>query len=167
MTKTFLDWLPDIGFGGCFFLFLAIISVKSLLVIGKPILNQLKEGKPVRIYDIVGLTGTIVFSCLFGSAVISNTRRDHWLRVGTSRYTVATITRSYYSRSGRKFVFVYPAGPRRYQANAECGNTPCPPAGTRRYVRFAAEAPDVCQVTPVPIPDSVRDVPPLGWDRLP
>ena len=104
---------------------------------------------------------------MFSYATASNLRRDHWLRVGTPRYTVATVTRSYYSRSGRKFVFTYQAGTYQGDTYSNCGRGGCPPAGSRRYVRFAAQAPDVCRVLDRPVPDTLRTIPPWGWADLP
>ena len=163
---TITDWLPDIGLGAAFFALLGLGSLAGLYTIGKRLFGLLKNGQPILLYDAVAFIGAAVFSCLFSYAIVSNVRRDHWLRVGTARYTVATVTRSYYSRSGRKFVFTYRAGPHSHETYGECGNAPCPPAGARRFVRFAVEAPDVCAVLAAPVPDTLSVVPPGGWAQL-
>lgn len=62
---------------------------------------------------------------------------------------------------------VYDVAGQRHQTGEACGivnnqNVPCPPLGARRYVYFSPEAPSTQQVTAVPVPDSVRTIPPPG-----
>lgn len=165
--NTFLDWLPDIGLGNIFILLLIVFFGAGTVVHGQDLVKQLRHNGTVRIYNLVVFCGGLFFNGVLSSAIVSNTRRDHWLRVGTPRYAVATVTRSYYSRSGRKFVFTYRAGGRDHETNGECGNASCPALGTRRYVRFAAQAPDVCTVLAGAVPDSVASAPPEGWETPP
>ena len=167
MMATLADWLPDIRFGNLFILLLVLFVGASMVVNGQKLLEQLRHDGTARLYHLAGFFGGLFMAGGLSYAMASNTRRDHWLRAGTSRYTVATVTRSYYSRSGRKFVFTYRAGARRHETNGECGTAPCPRAGARRFVRFAAEAPDVCQVLDAFVPDTLSLVPSGGWAKLP
>ena len=104
-----------------------------------------------------------------GSSLYAELRRDHYLRVGTSRYTVATVKRTYWSRTGHRYeyVYVYQAGALAGSDSKTCDLAGCPPLGSRRYVRFAAEAPEVSEITSWDVPDTLQTVPPLGWSELP
>ena len=167
MINSLPAWLPDIGFGAAFLTLLILFFGAGVVVTGQQFFHQLRNGGDVLLRTAFGFLGGTAMISIFSYALVSNIRRDHLLRVGTPRYTVATVGRNYYSRSGRKFVFDYRVGAYRNETNANCGESGCPPPGTRRYVRFAAEAPDVCKLTDLYVPDTLQTIPPLGWAKLP
>ncbi len=164
---TLAHWLPDIGIGGLVFASLSLFGGVIFIVLSKQVLKRIRLGQPQHGREYVGTIAWFGFSLILGYSFASNLRRDHWLRVGTPRYTIATVARSYYSRSGRKFTFTYQVDNTQHESRDECGRYACPPPGTRRYVRFAAEAPDVSQLVDQPVPDSVQLIPSQGWVRLP
>ncbi|WP_223653219.1 hypothetical protein [Hymenobacter psoromatis] len=94
------------------------------------------------------------------------------LREGASHYTTAKVFKYGYQRGYHVFVYEYYVAGTRYQSSRECGvkewqALPCPDLGTRYYIRFSLEDPQVEQVTKQIVPDSVRTIPPLGWAKLP
>lgn len=99
-------------------------------------------------------------------------RERYLLRPGAGRYTVGVVDEHYTQRGRQKFVCVYHVARQRWQTGQACGiargqDLPCPALQTRRYVYFAPEDPGIAQLTAVPVPDSVRTIPPLGWARIP
>jgi len=164
---TALSWLPDVGLFNAILLLLSVFGWLVLVLGVKSLWRFYRGSEAFKLIDITSMMGATLMIAVLNYAAYSNTRRAHWLRVGTARYTVATVTRSYYSRSGRKFVFVYRVGPYQGKSQQDCGEAGCPPVGSRRYVRFAAEAPDVSELTRWDVPDSLQTVPPLGWAELP
>ena len=99
-------------------------------------------------------------------------RERYLLRPGAGRYVVGTITEHYWQRGRHKYVIVYYVDGQRWQTAEACGmadwqNLPCPALGARLYVYFAPKDPTVQQVLAVPVPDTLRTVPPRGWARLP
>ena len=108
--------------------------------------------------------------CLFVAYALS--RERYLLRPGAGRYTVGTVAKHYWQRGRRKFLLVYHVAGERWQTGLACGmadgqNLPCPALGTRRYVRFSPDDPAAEQLTAVPVPDTLRHVPPLGWEQIP
>ncbi len=161
-----MSYLPDITLfngllvlaaGGCWFVAAAYVQ--------EAYTGQATQ-QPARAGRWAVVAAGLLLGCFLGRAGFENTRRRHWLRAGTSRYSAAMVIRTFYSRSGRKFNFSYQVGAYQGRGQGECG-AECPALGARRYGRFAAEAPDVCKLTLQQVPDSVQIVPPLGWARLP
>ena len=167
MTDRLSTWLPDFGVSAISFAFISIFSGAVAIILAKDLVHNLISSKVSSTRSVIACLGWTAIAGFFGYALYSNTRRAHWLRVGTARYTVATVTRSYYSRSGRKFAFVYRVGPYQGKSQQDCGEAGCPPVGSRRYMRFAAEAPDVSELTRWDVPDTLQTVPPLGWAQIP
>ncbi len=105
---------------------------------------------------------------MFGFSI----RKRYLLQPGKGCYTVGTITEHYWRKGEHNYLVVYYVGNQRWQTTASCGiknnlNLPCPPLGTRLYVYFAPADPNTAQITAVPVPDSVRVIPPIGWAKLP
>lgn len=161
-----VSYLPDITVfnivlalcsGGCWFGAIALVQEAFSLRYKR---QKLRNG------TWLSILGGVILGIVLSRAAYENTRRIHWLRVGALRYTVATVTRTFFARSGRKFSVRYQVGSYQGQDQGECGEA-CPALHSRRYVRFAAQAPDVCELTQVDVPDSVHTIPPLGWAKLP
>lgn len=94
------------------------------------------------------------------------------LRPGAGHYTVATITELDNWRGEPRFTCAFYVAGQRYQLAKLCGTVaghevPCPALHSRRYVHFAPDDPNLVEVTDVAVPDSVRNIPPLGWNQLP
>lgn len=94
------------------------------------------------------------------------------LQPGAGRYTIGTVVRYKWWRGRQKFVVNYYVAGQRHVTDGACGmangeNLPCPALGSRRYVYFSPEDPDVERVTALRVPDFITTVPPLGWERLP
>lgn len=107
---------------------------------------------------------------LLGSRSLVRTR--YLAEPGGGRYTVGTVYKHDSQRGIRRFVCAYYVTNQRYQTDQECGiaqgrELPCPLLQARFYIGFAPESPGTAQITNVPVPDSVRSIPPLGWDRIP
>lgn len=101
-----------------------------------------------------------------------SSRERYLLQPGKGRYTVATIYKHAWWRGRRKFVCAYFVAGQRYQTDQQCGiaqgqELPCPALGARRYIYFAPQDPNTKRVLAVPVPESVRTIPPLGWAKLP
>jgi len=101
-----------------------------------------------------------------------STRTRLLLQPGAGRYTVGTIYQHKWTKGKRKYLLEYYVAGKRWQTDELCGiqnnqNLPCPPVGTRLYVYFALSDPNTARITAVPVPDSVRVVPPIGWVKLP
>ena len=165
--ETVFDWLTDFG---VFNLVLALVVgacwVLTLALAHLAYRNHRRGQKQVP-NAFLHIASGIIFGTILTTTTYQNVRRAHLLRVGPCRYTVAAITRNFYSRSGRKFVVVYRVGDYQGHDQADCGQSGCRAAGTRLYIRFAAEAPDVCELTGLYVPDTLRTIPPLGWARIP
>ena len=165
--ETLLAYWADVSIINAVFALISAVFLVGGIMNVSTVIKAVSSGQGAVTHTVVGWLGCIVLSTVLGVASYQNTRRAHWLRVGTSRYTVATIERNFSARSGRKFVFAYRVGSYQGQDQGECGEAGCPPVGSRRYVRFAAQAPDVSELTRWDVPDSLRHVPPLGWAELP
>lgn len=128
--------------------------------------------KKITYNDLFGLFGglLVVAFCFFMAYRMPRDR--YLLREGVSRYTVAQVTKYGTRRGYRRFTYRYEVTGKTYLDAEDCGVSqnralPCPPLGTRFYVQFSPEYPSVGQITQLEVPDSVRTVPPLGWERLP
>ena len=151
-----------------------LLGVFLLLFIGwayREIVSDWNK-KTVTHNDLFGLLGglLVVAFCFF--MAYAETRARYLLREGASRYTVAQVTKYGTRRGYRQFVYRYEVSGRGYRGDEDCGvsqnrTLPCPPLGTRFYVQFSPEDPDVEQITQLEVPDTVHTVPPLGWERLP
>ena len=163
--KFLIEYAPDVSVFNVVMALLGVICCFFDFALMREAYRMNCMGKTLGIRTVLAIAsgGVGVLLC---RAAYSNTRETHLLRVGPTRYTEATITRSFFSRSGRKFVFRYRVGAYQGQGQGECGER-CPAVGTRRYLRFAVDAPDVYELTPYYLDDSVRTVPSLGWERLP
>jgi len=99
-------------------------------------------------------------------------RARYLLRPGAGRYTVATVYKHKRWRGKPQFVYEYLVSGQHYSGEQSCGiaewrELPCPALHTRRYAYFAPDDPSTEILTAVPVPDSVRTIPPLGWARIP
>ncbi|RZL14512.1 MAG: hypothetical protein EOO62_05255 [Hymenobacter sp.] len=91
---------------------------------------------------------------------------------GGGRYTVGTVYKHDSQRGIHRFACAYYVAGQRYQTTREDGiaqgrELPCAPLQARFYVSFALESPGTAQITDVAVPDSVRHIPPAGWEHIP
>ena len=165
--ETVVSWLTDVSVfnlvlglfvGACWFIALALAH---------DVYRNHRRGQKQLPNVFLGIAASLFLGIALGRTTYQNVRRAHYLRVGPCRYTVAAITHNFYSRSGRKFAVVYRVGTYQGQDQADCDQSGCRSAGTRLYIRFAAEAPEVCELTDLYVPDTLRVIPPLGWARIP
>jgi hypothetical protein len=160
-------WLPDVDSGTIVGLLFFLVFFTLFAVNIKHLLDKWRHDQPLVVLDFTSFIGGVVLSAVTGYSLCAGLRHDHLLRVGPHRFTVAVVTRTYWSRTGRRFAFAYRVGPYQGSDSQTCPPAGCPPIGSRRYVRFAAEAPDVSELTRWDVPDSLQTVPPLGWAELP
>lgn len=164
--KSFVEYLLDMGVFNAVLTLLGGTCCFFVLALMREAYRMSRSGQTPRTRTVLSIASGGLLGIMLCKAAYSNTRAAHLLRVGSTRYTVATVTRSFFSRSGRKFVFTYRVGTYRGQGQGECGEG-CPVPGTRRYLRFVVEAPDVSELTPRYVDDTLSVVPPGGWPALP
>ena len=94
------------------------------------------------------------------------------LRPGAGHYTVGTVVKLNTMRGEPQFACAFVVNGQPCQTGKLCGTVagravPCPALYSRRYVHFAPESPNTAEITDVAVPDSVRHIPPAGWDHIP
>ena len=162
----FAEYLPDVSVFNAVLALLGGTCCFFGFALMRDAYRTSRTGRALGMRTILSIASGGLLGFMFCKFAYSNTREAHWLRVGPMRYTVATVTHSFFSRSGRKFVFTYRVGTYRGQGQGECGEA-CPAPGTRRYLRFAVKAPDVSELTPHYVPDTLIFISPSGWAKLP
>lgn len=138
----------------------------------KKLLLPSKRHKYLTYNDLLAPFWCVFITSVCFFMVYRGMRARYLLREDASRYTMARVTDHGTRRGYRQFIYHYEVNGKDYQSAEDCGVSqnralPCPPLGTRFYVQFSSEEPDVEQITQLEVPDSVRIIPPLGWERLP
>ncbi|WP_223648595.1 hypothetical protein [Hymenobacter psoromatis] len=102
-----------------------------------------------------------------GWTAYASANKNRLLR-GECRYTVARVYENRRIKGAKVSRYTYQVQGKRYEDKQEVdwlGGWR--PLGSRWYVRFAVPDPDIHEHPGRPVPDSVTQVPPAGWARLP
>ena len=153
----------------------ALLSLAVLIIScfgARKLWRDFHQRKPLTYDDVFAPLIGVFLSAGFFVMAYFPPHHKYLLRPGASHYTTAQVFKYGNQRGNDVFVYEYYVAGQRYQSSRECGikdwqALPCPRLGTRYYIRFSLEDPQVEQVTKQLVPDSVRTVPPLGWAKLP
>lgn len=93
---------------------------------------------------------------------------EHRLLRGECRYTVAWVYENHRYKGDQESRFEFWVGGARYRFDERMSwRGGWRPLHSRWYVRYAVPDPDVHERTGRPVPDTLTQVPPAGWPRLP
>ena len=156
-------WEAGAGLFGLMLLMLEIYTMPSLFR---------KQHSELKYKDVLGpFIGLFVvgISWFFAYGLL---RERYLLQPGKGRYTVATVFKRDTQRGKQRFACEYYLAGERHQTGERCGSENgyalvCPAVGQRLYIYYAPESPGTAQVLAVPVPDTLRHIPPLGWAKLP
>ncbi len=128
--------------------------------------------KELTYRDVVVPPVSVLMGLVFGFGALRMVRERYLLQPGMGRYTVATVFKRDTWRGKQRFAYEYYLGGERWQTGKGCGSEngyalECPAVGERLYIYYAPESPGTTQVLAVPVPDTLRHIPPLGWAKLP
>lgn len=119
-----------------------------------------------------GLLGALAGSGYCFVMLYTELHHRYLLQEGPYRYTIAQVTDHSRQRGKLRFWYHYQVAARDLLGAKSCGisqwrDLPCPPVGTRFYVKYSVTEPAVQELTEREVSDSVRTIPPLGWAKLP
>ena len=146
-----------------------VVGVPALLGFGSVLVDSLRERR-FRGYtrQLLGFLLLLVFC----GVILYTSVRTRYLLQGPCRYTVAQVTKHSRQRGELRFWYAYRVAAHEGLGYDWCGirngrDQPCPLVGTRLYLRFSVEDPSVKQLITMPVPDTLRTIPLLGWTRIP
>ena len=162
----------------------ALLIIGGVLIIRDKLRYLVKKDvrRPRVVWDHKTL-GFLLQSFGIGTLILcvswSSIHKRYLVRPGAGRFTVGTVVQHTVNKGHYHFVCAYHVQGQLYQITERCDRYRgrgsidrwlkllCPSRGTRHYVYFSPLDPSVSQMSNVPVPDTLRSIPPLGWARLP
>jgi hypothetical protein len=140
-----------------------VIGVYSLINLRRLLLTQPMVSGRQLFAPFAGILSGVVITWIAYTAA-----NKHRLLRGECRYTVAQVYENWRYKGDKESRFEFWVNGELYRFDERMSwRGGWRPLHSRWYVRYAVPDPDAYEYTDIPVPDSVRTVPPDGWAGLP
>lgn len=166
MTTPAWIW-EDFGTGsvvtGCCGVAFFVFDVLGMLHLHRsPPADNIRESDQTAFASFSGIVWGLMFV-----AVTYTKANEHRLLRGECRYTIARVYEHGFTKRHRYARLAFWVSGERYRHDEDIDALRPLPVGSCWFLRYAVPDPDANEFMDIPMPDSVRVVPPTGWARRP